>query len=64
MQEMRLALATALPEYQDKFRMSFDQHFVDAFGAAQRARHVVQNPEFMRPQQDFVVPDEYVHEEL
>ncbi len=64
MQEMRLALANALPEYQDKFRMSLGPHFAGAFGAAQLAKHIVQNPELMRPQVDVVILDEYVHEEL
>jgi hypothetical protein len=46
---LSLALAFALPEYQDKFRMSLDSHFVGTFGAAQRARHIVQNPKFLSP---------------
>ncbi len=49
MEEMRLALTSALPKYQDKLRMSLDPHFVGAFGAAQRARHIVQNPKFLTP---------------
>ena len=47
MQEMRSALATALPQYQDKSRVTLDPHWVGAIGAAQRARHIVLNPEFM-----------------
>jgi hypothetical protein len=67
MEEMRLALASALPEYQDKFRMSLDSHFVGAFGAAQRARHIVQNPKFLTPSDPGYAPGNpggHVHEEL
>jgi hypothetical protein len=67
MEEMRLALAFALPEYQDKFRMSLDPHFVGAFGAAQRARHIVQNPKFLTPSDPGYAPGNpggHVHEEL
>jgi len=42
--EMRIALGAALPHHQDKMRISLDPHFVGAFGAAQRARQIVQNP--------------------
>ncbi|PQE30161.1 hypothetical protein CJF32_00003594 [Rutstroemia sp. NJR-2017a WRK4] len=49
MEEMHLALAAALPEYEDKFRMSLDPHFVGAFGAAQRARQIIQIPKFLTP---------------
>ena len=66
MEEMRLALASALPEYQGKFRMSLDPHFVGAFGAAQRARHISQNPKFLTPSDPGYRfdPGPYVHEEL
>lgn len=52
MDEMRRALTAALnflPEYHTKLRMSLDPHFVGAFGAAQRARHIIQNPQFLNP---------------
>lgn len=50
MADMRLALTAALPsEFQERLRMSLDPHFVDAFGAAQRARHIVQHPDFLKP---------------
>jgi hypothetical protein len=51
MEEMRQALAACLPEFQNQLRMSLDPHFVGAFGAAQRARHIIQNPSFLKPSQ-------------
>jgi hypothetical protein len=65
MEEMHLALAAALPEYEDKFRMSLDPHFVGAFGAAQRARHIILTPEFLRPPDPgfMIFMDDY-HDEL
>ncbi|PQE25143.1 hypothetical protein CJF31_00005996 [Rutstroemia sp. NJR-2017a BVV2] len=65
MAEMRLALAAALSEYEDMFRMSLDPHFVGAFGAAQRARHIIQTPEFLTPPDPGYAPfaDDY-HDEL
>lgn len=47
MKEMRQALTIALPEYRDKLRMMLDPHYIGAFGAAQRARHIAQTPDFL-----------------
>ena len=52
MDQMRYTLSNALdflPDHHSKLRMSLDPHFVLAFGAAQRARHIIQNPRFLTP---------------
>lgn len=57
MAEMRLALTATLPsEFEHKFRTSLNPLFVGAFGAAQRARHIVQNPDFLKPNPGYFLP--------
>lgn len=68
MAEMRQALTAGLPEFQNKLLMFLDPQFVGAFGAAQRARHIIQDPSFMDPwaagYKPGVVSEEVPHREL
>lgn len=65
MAELRHAFTGILPEYQHEYRMTLDPNFVYAFGAAQRARHIIQNPDFLRPgSQPFTLGTPNNHAEL
>lgn len=50
LERIKDAIVAALPEHEKKLRLLLDPQFVTAFGSAQRARHIVQNPKFLTPQ--------------
>ena len=49
---MRRAIMAALPDFRDKFRFDADPLFVGAVGAAWRAKHIVDTPEFLHEKVD------------
>lgn len=60
MQFMHDVVRDTFPELQAKVRMQIDPHFVGAVGAAQRARNLLADPEFLAK----LAPNSQVHDEL
>lgn len=65
-EKVRHTLEGALPELKDRFRFSLDPFWVSAIRAAQRGRHIVLHPDFLRPldfhYMDYYDDDEYQKE--
>jgi hypothetical protein len=50
------------PDHQDKIRDTIDPHYVGAVGAAQRARHFIEDPSMLEDPNDRYFGD--IHDEL